>query len=92
MIGALDIFKRPRQKHLSDEGVSYNLYAIGKKYSEDRKWRKAMKLLNRGLVLQLSSLGEDNEITERTLRLITMCLMNIGKEYVGAHFTVCVPS
>ena len=30
MIGALGIFKRPRQKQLSDEGVSYGLYAIGK--------------------------------------------------------------
>ena len=83
MIGALDIFKRPRQKQLSDEGVSYGLYAIGKNYSEDREWRKALKCLNRALILQRSSLGEDNEITERTLRLIATCLMNIGEDFLA---------
>ena len=30
MIGALDIFKQPRQKQISDKGVSYGLYATGK--------------------------------------------------------------
>ena len=83
MIGALDIFKRPRQKKLSDEGVSYGLYAIGKNYSEDREWIKALKWLNRALILQRSSLGEDNGITERTLQLFVTCLMNIGENFLA---------
>ena len=83
MIGALGIFLRPRQKQLSDEGVSYGLYAIGKNYSKERQWRKALKCLNRALILQRSSLGEDNEITERTLRLIATCLMNIGEDLLA---------
>ena len=83
MIGALDIFKRPRQKQISDEGVSHGLYAIGKKYSEDREWRNALKCLNRALILQQSSLQEDYEITERTLRLIATCLMNIGEDFLA---------
>ena len=67
MIGALDILKWPRQKQLSDERVSYILYVIGENYSENREWRKALKCLNRALILQQSSLGEDIEITGKTL-------------------------
>ena len=80
MIRALGIFLRPRQKRLSDEAISYGLYAMGKNYSEESEWKKALKCLNRALVLQRSSLGEDNEITERTLLLIATCLMNIGEK------------
>ena len=53
---------------------------MGKTYSEEREWKKALKCLNRALVLQISSLGEDNEITERTLLLIVTCLMYIGEK------------
>ena len=53
---------------------------MGKNYSEEREWKKALKCLNRSLVLQRSSLGEDNEITERTLLLIATCLMYIGEK------------
>ena len=35
----------------------------------------------KSLLLQQSSLGEDNEITEQTLRLIATCLMNIGEDF-----------
>ena len=80
MIGALRIFLRPWQKQISEEAISYGLYAMGENYSEEGEWKKALKCLNRALVLQRSSLGEDNEITERTLWLIATCLMNIGEK------------
>ena len=53
---------------------------MGENYSLEREWKKALKCLNRALVLQRSLLGEENEITERTLLLIVMCLMYIGEK------------
>ena len=83
MIGVLETFLWLLQKPLSDEAISYGLYAMGKIYSLEREWKKALKCLNWALVLQRSSLGEDNEITECTLLLIATCLMYIGEKLLA---------